>query len=333
MRKNTACTLLIGLLGLGLCGCRQEVTESAEDGGKPSYTFGLVAKANNNPVFPVARRGAEDAAKALGEKHGVNIKIDWRTPDTEDAQQQASNIEQLMLAGVDGISISCSDATVVTKPINEAVEAGIPVMCFDSDAADSKRFVFHGVDDHECGRRVMEELAKAMDGKGVVAVLAGNQNAPNLRIRAQGVIDEAEKYPGITIKDIYYHEEDTQSAAAKVEEVQDANPDITGWAMIGGWAIFSDAIRKKEAFADGDVKIVSIDALPESLPYIHEDIAPVLLAQQIYQWGWRSVEILLDKTHFEKNPPAEKDIADLEAITKENVDEYAKRWEKWMPGD
>ncbi|MFA6546512.1 MAG: substrate-binding domain-containing protein, partial [Limisphaerales bacterium] len=177
---------------------------------KKSYTFGLVAKSQGNPVFQAARIGAIDAAKELGAKHGVSIKIDWRTPNEEDAQRQAENIEQLVLAGAHGISVSCSDANKLTDAINKAVDNGVPVMTFDSDAPRSKRFVTFGVDDTKCGEQVMAELGKAMGGRGVVAILAGNQNAPNLQKRAQGVRNAAKTFPGITVKDTYYHKETPQ---------------------------------------------------------------------------------------------------------------------------
>ena len=172
---------------------------------KKSYTLGLVAKSQGNPVFQAARVGALEAAKELGAKYGVQIKIDWRTPNEEDAQKQAEAIEQLVLAGADGIAVSCSDANKLTDAINSAVKAGVPVATFDSDAPASKRFVTFGTDDVKCGEQVMHELAKVMDGKGIIAILAGNQNAPNLQKRVQGVKSAAKKYPGIKIRDTYYH--------------------------------------------------------------------------------------------------------------------------------
>src|SRR5213592_4822744 len=174
---------------------------------KKSYTIGLVAKSQGNPVFQAARVGALDAARDLGKKLGIEIKIDWRTPNEEDSQKQAEAIEQLVLAGAEGIAVSCSDANKLTDAINRAVSNGVPVATFDSDAPASKRFVTYGVDDIECGKQTMEELAKVMHGKGVVAVLAGNQNAPNLQKRVQGVREAAAKYPGIKIRDVYYHKE------------------------------------------------------------------------------------------------------------------------------
>src|SRR5690349_9862098 len=252
--KRTYLMLLAGLVGI--------VPLQAQ---KKSYVIGLVAKSQSNPVFQAARVGATDAARDLGKKYGIEIKIDWRTPNEEDAQKQAEAIEQLVLAGADGIAVSCSDANKLTGAIDSSVKNGVPVATFDSDAPASKRFVTFGVDDEKCGEQVMENLATFMNGKGVVAILAGNQNAPNLQKRAQGVRNAAKKYPGITIRETFYHKETPQDAAAKVEQVMQSNPDITGWAFIGGWPLFTENALK---WPPGTVKCVSVDALPAELQYL-----------------------------------------------------------------
>ena len=296
--------------------------------GTPTYTFGLVAKSQGNAVFQVARVGAEDAARKLSAQHGLQIKIDWRTPNDEDAQKQAQAVEQLVLNGAAGIAVSCSDANKLTDAINQAVNSGVPVATFDSDAPKSRRFVTYGVDDEQCGAQVMSELAAVLGGRGTVAILAGNQNAPNLQKRVLGVKNEAKKHPGIVIQETYYHRETPQDAAAKVEQVLQANPGITGWAMVGGWPLFTEKALK---WQPGTVKCVSVDALPICLNYLRSGHVQVLLAQQCYQWGYRSVELLLDKVHFKKNPPAVKEVSPLERVTRENVAAYAKNWEKWLP--
>jgi ribose transport system substrate-binding protein len=53
---------------------------------------------------------------------------------------------------VDGIAISTLNADFLTETINRAVDAGIPVVTWDSDAPRSKRQAFYGVDDFESGR-------------------------------------------------------------------------------------------------------------------------------------------------------------------------------------
>jgi ribose transport system substrate-binding protein len=164
------------------------------------------------------------------------------------------------------------------------------------------RFATYGTADKECGELIMDELGKEMGGKGVVAILAGNQNAPNLQARAKGVRDEcAKKFPGITILDTYYHKETPADAAAKVEQVMEANPQITGWAMIGGWPLFTKNALK---WAPGTVKCVAVDALRPELSYLEDGHVNLLLAQQCYMWGYQSVTLLVDKIVNHKTPPA-----------------------------
>ena len=131
----------------------------ATTGAKKSYVIGVIAKSQSNPVFQAAHTGAEDAAKDLSAKLGVDIKINWRTPTSEDAQQQAQFVEQLVAAGVNGISLSCTDAKVLTSAINAAADKGVPTITFDSDAPDSKRLAYYGMDDYNCGKLLAKEIA------------------------------------------------------------------------------------------------------------------------------------------------------------------------------
>jgi ribose transport system substrate-binding protein len=107
-----------------------------------------------------------------------------------------------------------------------------------------------------------------------------------------------------------------------------ANPDITGWVFVGGWPLFTDNALK---WQPGTVKCVSVDALPAQLQYIRSGHVQILLAQQVYQWGYRSVELLIEKIHLKKDPASPKEISELIPVTKENVDAFAKNWEKWLP--
>ncbi|MEW6307220.1 MAG: substrate-binding domain-containing protein [Verrucomicrobiota bacterium] len=293
-----------------------------------SYTFGMIAKSQGNPFFEAARVGANDGARELGAKHGLKIKIDWRTPNEEDAQKQAEFIEQLLLSGVDGIIISCSDANKVVSAIDKAVRQGVPVVTFSGDAPASKRFVALGIDDFKCGEQTFEELAKLLNGKGTVAAIDGNPNAANLQQRAAGFRAGAKKHPGIKLLDIYYHKETPQDAVARIEQVMQAHPDITGWGLLGGWPLFTDDALK---WPPGSIKCVSVDALPQQLHYVRSGHVQLLLSQDVYGYGYKSVEHLINKLHFKKNPANAVDNTPLTVVNKANVEVFAKNWEKWLP--
>ena len=292
---------------------------------KDKLRITMIAKSDNNPVFPTARKGAEDAAKELSAQTGVQIEIDWRTPPTENAEEQAKRLQQAVNDGTDAALMSLSDAAKVTNAINEAVDKGVPVMTFDSDAPDSKRFAFYGVDDIETGQLVMKELAAVIGGKGNVAILAGNQNAPNLQKRVQGVKDEAKKYPGVKIVGVFYHIESPQDAAKEVLNAMNANPEINAWAMVGGWPLFTPSLLNLNP---NKVKIVAVDCLPEQLPYVEKGIAPVLLAQPTYRWGYESVKIIVDKLVYGKDVP-EITKMQLVRVTKDTLTDWAKQLKEW----
>lgn len=293
---------------------------------KEQYVIGLVAKSQVNPVFQAARVGAEEAARDLSAKYDIDVEIRWQTPAQEDAQQQAQYVEQLKASGVSGIAISCIDANLLNGALKDAVDNGTVVMTFDSDAPNSGRMAYYGVDDKAAGAAVMKALAEQLGGKGVVAVLAGNQAATNLQNRVAGVRAEAGKYPEISIIDVYYHPETANDAAAKMQQVQNANPQITGWALVGGWPLYTDNAL------DGvyeHAKVVSLDPLPLPLEYLKKGQVQVLIGQPYYGWGYESVQYIVEKLHNAQNPPSEMIYADFDVVTSNNVEEYSANWAKW----
>jgi ribose transport system substrate-binding protein len=329
MKRNRTLTMVaIAALSVTAGACTRQSEQSATSA--PARAAGLriamIAKSSTNPVFLSARTGAEAAAKELSARHSIPIEIVWLTPPQEDGQVQAQRLTQAVNEGASAVLLSCSDAGKVTGAINDAAGRGVPVMTFDSDAPESKRFAFYGVDDLKTGQAVMDELRGQMGEKGNYAILAGNQNAPNLRKRVQGVKEEAKKYPGMTLVDTFYHVETPQDAAAEVVRVQNAYPQIQGWAMVGGWPLFTQSL-----LTDLDpkkVKIVAVDALPAELAYVEKGLAPVLLAQPTYLWGYVSVQKIVEKVHLKQDVPTIIPM-DLVRVSKDNLGTWARQLKDW----
>ena len=295
-------------------------------GGGKTFTIAMIAKSSTNPVFLSGRKGAEDAADSISKATGVTVRIDWLTPPSEDATVQAQRIAQAVNGGANAILLSASDAGKLVTAVDDAVARGVPVMTFDSDVPGSKRFSFYGGDDVLMGTQVMDELAKQMGGKGRIGIIAGNQNAPNLQKRVQGVVETAKKYPGITIVGTFYHAETPQDAAAEVLRAKNAYPDINGLAMIGGWALFAQSL-----LTDLDprkIKIVSVDALPAELAYVEKGLAPVLFAQPTYLWGFVSVKTIYDHVHDKLEVPAHVQM-DLVKVSMDNLGAWARQLQAW----
>jgi len=322
---------LAGLISLYLfaVGC-QDLTDELV-GEKPAdaktINITMIAKSSTNPVFLSAKNGAEAAAKDLSDKYSkIDVDIDWRSPKVEDAQEQADRIRNAVSEETDAILVSCSDDSILTSAINEAVDKGIPVMTFDSDAPNSKRFAFYGPNDVEIGENVITELVAVMGETGKVAILGGNQNAPNLQKRVEGVKKAAEQYSGIEIVGEFYHSENAEDAVAEMMKVHQEHPDLKGWAMVGGWPFFNESLLDK--MEPGKIKIVAVDALPMQLAYIDKGIVDVFLGQPTFKWGDVSVRKIIDKIHLEEDVE-EINQMKLIRVWKENLGGWSRQLRAW----
>ena len=145
--------------------------------GPRKLRFALIPKALDIPVFNYADIGAKRAAAELG-----NVEVIYRGPDHADELKQKEILESFISQRVDGIAISVLNAAFLSSTIDKAIDAGIPVVTWDSDAPSSKRIAFYGVDDFKSGQIMGEEAAKLLNGKGTVAFLT-SLGANNLQRR------------------------------------------------------------------------------------------------------------------------------------------------------
>src|SRR6266480_954989 len=165
--------------------------------GAKKYRFAVIPKALDIPVFNYAKVGAEREAAKRGD-----VEVIWRGSENADQLRQKEILESFITQHVDGIAISCLNGDFLTETINRAIDAGIPVVTWDSDAPKSKRAAFYGVDDLAAGRIMGEEAARLLGGKGKVAIIT-SVGAVNLLRRLEGVREVLGKQPGIQIVEVY----------------------------------------------------------------------------------------------------------------------------------
>jgi ribose transport system substrate-binding protein len=297
--------------------------------GQKKIVIGIIGKSGSNPVFKAAYAGARIAAKELGPNFNAEIQIECQSPVNEDAQEQAEILNKLSRSGVSGIAVSCNDVSILTRAINNAVNMGTEIVCFDSDAPKSRRFAYYGADNILFGRMLVRELAREMNEAGVVAILAGNKNSFNHQQRVQAISEELKKFPSMKLlsNGIFYTEETPEKTAELINRTQKSNPEIGGWIFIGGWPLF---LKNAIKWDPGQVKIVSCDALPEELDYLKSGHVQVLLGQNCFLWGYRSVEFLLNKILQNKKPDSEIMPDMTTRVTKKNIDDWSLNWKKWM---
>ncbi|MDR1966460.1 MAG: substrate-binding domain-containing protein [Synergistaceae bacterium] len=266
-----------------------------------------------NPFFEATSRGAEDEAKTLG------VEVLIKGPDRSDVQQQIEIVENLIAMKVDGFGIGPTDSKALTPLLNRAMELGIKVVTFDTDAPDSKRLGYIGTDNVKAGEHMGEALGVALGGKGKVLVSQGISSQLNLVQRLEGVQKVlAEKYPGIQVVDVQSGQGDPNKTLSNIEDMVSAHPDFdaligmdsyAGPAMVTAWK------------AKGLKQIaITFDDLPEVIGGVRDGQIYSAIVQRQYAWGVNVVN-QLNMACDGKPIPANSDTGTLE-ITKANVDQY-----------
>lgn len=292
-------TMLMGLALLAGCG-KPQPEPPAQPAKAPSKTetkpaksagpdakgkrFAVIPKQLDNPVFSYAKQGADAACTELG------AKLLWDAPVSADAAKQAQMIETYVGQKVDGIAVSCTNPETLKRAIDKAVDAKIPVVCWDSDAPKSKRQAFYGVDDFGTGKILGEELAALLPKGGKVMILSGVQGAENLEQRVKGVKEALSANKDIKVMGTLYCQDQIIAAVHNIRDTMTQTKDLAGWVLVGGWPMFAQ--NGLDAIKPGVTKVVAVDPLPQAQKWLENGTVQVCVGQKVFGWGAESVRIL-----------------------------------------
>jgi ribose transport system substrate-binding protein len=305
------------LTTLLLCGCSDHANAPRK------LRFAIIPKAIHIPVFEYARIGAERAARDLG------VEVIWRGAETTDEIRQKEILESFITQRVDGIAISCLNGDLLTDAINRAVDSGIPVVTWDSDAPKSKRLAFYGVNDFEGGHALGEGLAKLLGGKGRVALIT-SLGADNLQKRLEGAKAALARYPGIRIVETFDVRDDAVRVAEVIASASERYPDLDGWLSVGGWPVF---VRNALDPVDTSrTKVVAFDTIPPAPDLLRAGKVQLLVGQKYFGWGEESVK-LLKQIAGGQRPKEVYHYSGIDIVTRDNLDAYLKQWKRWERGD
>ena len=317
--KLTAAVTVAAGMALAACGG----SNAPASGGQQRYRFAVIPKSLDIPVFNYAKIGAERKAKELG-----NVDILWNAPATADQLKQKEILESAITQKVDGIAISCTNGDFLTETINKAVDAGIPVVTWDSDAPKSKRAAFYGVDDFASGKIMGEQAVQLLNGKGTIAIIT-SMGATNLQRRLDGMKEALAKAPDIKIVETFDIHEDSVRTVELIAAGTKRYPDLSAWLSTGGWPVFTR--NATEPVDPAKTKFISFDTIQPALDLLREGKVTVLLGQKYFGWGSEPVQILYDMKHG-KNPSSPIIDSGVDVVTKENADDYMTKWKKMESG-
>ena len=289
-----------------------------------TYKFVIVPKAMNNPFFDFARDGCEKRAKELG-----NIECIYKGPVEHEPATQAQIIQDFVTQKVDGLAISVADVAAMTKSIDAATAAGIPVITFDADAPGSKRIAYIGTNNKEFGLALGKQLLQLRPNGGKYAMVSGGPGAKNLAERVDGVREalKGSKWTEVSGSPTFCND-DPALAIQQMTDLQTATPDLAAIIPVGGWPMFAPegfkafASKNKKDIDSGKFTLVVADTLKMQLELLRDGYANALVGQRPFEMGEKAMDTLLAIKKGEKVP--EIVYTGLDLVTKDNVAKMLK---------
>lgn len=185
-RRDTMSALALALAAsVMLAGCAENASASAADGTEDSSPLELCVVHNNadHPSITAAVKGMDEEAAHF------NADITYFDP-ANDPQKQVSMIEDCVARKPDVIVVNAVDPVAAVPAIKRAAEAGIKVLTMNADVAEEgKQYTeaFIGSESFDQGYAVGLMIAKDLNNKGKMVIVAGNPGQTDAVNRTEGL--------------------------------------------------------------------------------------------------------------------------------------------------
>ncbi|MBP3890788.1 MAG: sugar ABC transporter substrate-binding protein [Solobacterium sp.] len=255
-----------------------------------------------------------------------NITFNIFDPKSE-AEEEAKIVSDLVAQGYDGILMQTVNPDVLSAPVREAEEAGIPVVCVNMGTTEPHAALV-SMTDYEAGQVIAERIAEGLGGKGNVVVIQAKVGAARGVRLEDGFQAAIAKYPDIKILD-------EQPADWNMEKAQNLMNDFLTKYGDDIDAVFAHNDQMAEgagmavanAGKKGDIIIWGANGESKALEYIEQGLITGTVYTNCKDQGKTAARILLmylnsnidtstfTKTPVTKMPPITVDASNVDTIT------------------
>lgn len=260
------------------------ITGEVDQAIAESLSFGI--------IFPMADPSYElitEHAEKMAQSHNIRLLV--AAPDEANLEQQIRIMESMIRQKVDGIAISPVDAEALEPVINQAIDNNIPVICFESDAPNSKRLSFIGADNYETGRQLGMATNKLLNNKEMIIVGTGMSDMLSLKQRLEGLLNYINEETEIEVLQVKYNEGKKDIAIEKLEEMINEHPHFSAFLSLDSVSSSASILIWKAAGMNRYV--LSIGKTAESETAIHNGQIHTIISQNEHSWGSTIIDTLM----------------------------------------
>jgi len=290
------------------------------------YKIGIVGRDQEDAIYQAAHEGAQAAALDLSNQYSIDVELLVYTPNQTQGGSQMTSLAELFIENADGLILSPQDTEGVRASIDFALEQGQAIVFFETQLTDCTPLASVLADEVEAGRLAGRAILPKLPTKGRVAILTSESPGPELAQRMEG-LREVLGYR--RIETTVTCQPDYQSAIEAIRQAEDAdrNDLIKGWVFLEDWPLLGMPALPWEP---GELPAVAIQSSPSVFIYVDQGYLDALIVHPYYDWGYKSVETMIEKLHKGMDPENPIVRTTPRVVDWRNAEDYREDWKKWL---
>ena len=225
----------------------------------------LVVKALGIGFFEAANKGAEEAAKELGD-----VEVIYTGPTDTTAEGQIEVINALIAQKVDAIAISANDTDALVPTLKKAMDRGITVISWDSGVAkDGRQMHLNPSSSPLIGNMIIKLAADNLPGGGDVAVLSATSTSTNQNTWIAEMNKVMGNYPGINVVATVYGDDLADKSYREATGLMQTYPNLKAIIAPTSVGIVAAAQAVEDAGKVGQVNVTGLGLPSEMAGHVH----------------------------------------------------------------
>jgi ribose transport system substrate-binding protein len=270
------------------------------------FQIAVIPKGTTHEYWKSINAGAIKAQREL-KAAGTDVTIIWKGPLLEDdREQQIQVVENFVGRGVSAIVLAPLDSRALVAPVEDAVNAGIPVIVIDSGLLSKKPSSTVATNNRKGGQIGAKRLGTLLGGKGRVIMLRYEVGSASTEEREAGFLEVMKSdFPGIDLISTDQYGGATRETAYKASQnlLNRFGATTDGVFACNESTASGMLLALREQGMTGKVKFVGFDANEQLVSALKQGEVQGLVVQDPVKMGYLGVMAAVDVLHHKAVEP------------------------------
>lgn len=257
----------------------------------------LISKGFQHQFWQAVKAGADKAAAEF------NANVTFEGPESESqVDRQMDMLAAALSRNPDAIGFAALDSQAAIPLLQQAKDAGIPIVAFDSGVDSDIPLTTATTDNLAAAALAADKMAELIGGEGKVAVVAHDQTSRTGIDRVDGFVNRIkEAYPNIEVVSVQYGGGDQLQSTEITKSILLANPDLKGIFGANEGSAIGVANGKTEL--GSEIVVIGFDSGAAQKGMVQSGVMAGAITQNPVGIGYETVKAAIGALNGETLPP------------------------------